>query len=1143
VHYARTSGTQYVRNTPHFDVRFSGAGSKIVSSAFVVTRNVTLDAGAPVTVSDVAVQVGGNLTNNGSLTAGTGTFTFSGSGVSLGGSSTTTLANVSVTGSATQTGRLTVTGSVAGAGSLTNGANATLQVAGGVTVGTFTANAADNTVEYNGAVQAVRAATYDRLFLSTGGTKTAGGSFAVQDSFEIASAVTFADGGFTVTVQGSVINAGTHAGAGSIRLASGVANHEVSGAGTFGNLELNDANGATIAGTVTTISGTLTLTNGLLTIPSTSDTLSIASGGSIARTSGHVVGTLRRYVATGASNVLYPLGTAASYQPVRLQFASVTTPGFVSVSRRPNEHPDVADPNSVVDSTKNVNAWWRLVPNGIELGGSFTATFAFANPAELDAGVSPTSANFVGHRWNGVLWSLPEVGARSADSTRLDAITTFGDFVLADLLAATFTVTASGAWADLGTWPGGRIPGALDTVVIPSPYTITLDTSATLAQLVVQTGGTFNGGTDTLTLTGDLTLDGTWSGGGLIVMTTPVDTIRGTGSVSGTGTLFIDATAVVHPTADLSLVTMTIATGDTLSNLGSVTVTTLDGAGAGAVFVNGANATLTITGSVMSTGTLDASASPNSVIYDSPSAQTVIAAQYHNLTIAGARTVNSVTLESGTIGVAGAFTPSATYTSGSYLAAGDTLAFNGTGAQFIPAFQYGTLRLDNNRTNNNITFDPNGVIAVGEAFIPNASFSTGDYVTTASNIRFNGAGAQSIPTFSYENLEVDGGGVKTLAASTSVGDSLAALGATLDLGTLTANRAASGGALVVGSGATLRVGGSAGGEPGSNFPTNYASVQLDGAVDYNGTGAQTVAPLHYHDLVLSGTRGTNNVTLPADTVFVAGAFTASAAFSSGSYFTSNNTFEYDGSGAQTVTAPFAYYNLTIAGSRGAGTVTLAADTIRVANIFDPLATFTTGGYSVSSNTFDFDGTGAQTIPAFQYFNLRISGSRGANSVTLAGSDTIHVAGAFTPAASFTGGAYVTTGSTVDYNAAGAQPVAAFDYRSLTLSGGGTKTLASGTTRVAGDLSIGGSASANALANSSTVEYNGSAAQNVAGLAYHALTMSNGGVKTLSGSASTASTTTINSASTFRIALTGSMLFGADVENDGIFENQGTITVP
>jgi hypothetical protein len=1143
VHYARTSGTQYVRNIPHYDIRFSGAGSKVISAPFTAVRNMTIEAGAPVTVADVAVQIGGNLTNNGTLAAGTGTFTFSGTGVSLGGSSITTLADVAVTGSATQTARLTVTGSVAGAGSLTNGTNATLRVAGGITVGTFTASAAGNTVEYHGTAQTVRATTYDRLLLSTGGTKTAGGSFAVQDSLEIATSVTLADGGFSVTVQGSMINAGTHSGAGSIRLASGTSSHSVSGAGTFGNLELDDANGATVAGSLTTISGTLTLTNGLLTIPAVSDTLSIGSGGSTARVSGHVVGTLRRYIPSGASNVLYPVGTAAGYQPVRLQFASVTTPGFVSVSRRPNEHPNIGHSSSAADSTKNVNVWWRLVPNGIVLGGSYTATFAFANPSELDAGVSPTGANFAGHRWNGSSWSLPDVGARYADSTRLDAITTFGDFVLADLLAATITVTTSGAWADPGTWPGGRIPGALDTVVIPNPYTITLDTTTTLAQLVVQAGGTFDGGTDTLTLTGDLTLDGTWAGGGVIVMTTPVDTIRGTGSMSGTGILYVDAAAVVHPTADLALYAVTVADGDTLLNLGSVTVTTLDGTGAGSVFVNGSNATLTIVGSAMATGTLNASTVPNTVIYDSPNAQTVLATQYDNLTILGARTVNTVTLEAGTIGISGTFTPSATYTTGSYLAAGDTIAFNGTAAQFIPAFQYGTLRLDSNRTVFNITFDPNGTIAISEAFIPNASFSTGDYVTTSSNIRFNGAGAQSIPVFAYENLEVDGGGVKSLAASTTVGDSLAVLGATLDLGASTANRTSSGGALIVGAGATLRLGGSAGGEPGSNFPTNYATVQLDGAVEYDGTGAQTVAPLHYTDLVISASRGTSNVTLPADTVFVAGAFTASAAFTSGSYITTNNTFAYDGNGAQTVTAPFAYYNLTLSGSRGAGTITLAADTIRVANVFDPLATFTTGGYSVASNTFDFDGTGAQTIPAFQFYNLRISGNRGANSVTLAGSDTIHVAGAFSPVASFAGGAYVTTGSTVDYNAAGAQAIAAFDYRSLTLGGSGVKTLAAGTTRIAGDLTLTGAATADAVANGSTIEYNGSIAQNVAGLAYYALTMSNTGIKTLSASASTTSTTTINAASTFRIAPTGSMLFGADIENDGIFENEGTITVP
>src|SRR5205807_1643332 len=85
------------------------------------------------------------------------------------------------------------------------------------------------------------------------------------------------------------------------------------------------------------------------------------------------------------------------------------------------------------------------------------------------------------------------------------------------------------------------------------------------------------------------------------------------------------------------------------------------------------------------------------------------------------------------------------------------------------------------------------------------------------------------------------------------------------------------------------------------------------------------------------------------------------------------------------------------------------------------------------------------------------------------------------------------GSTVDYDASGAQTITAVNYGNLTLSTSGVKTFASGTTGIANAFTISG-ATANATANSTTINYNGSGAQTMAAIDYFNLTLSNAGTK-------------------------------------------------
>ena len=122
------------------------------------------------------------------------------------------------------------------------------------------------------------------------------------------------------------------------------------------------------------------------------------------------------------------------------------------------------------------------------------------------------------------------------------------------------------------------------------------------------------------------------------------------------------------------------------------------------------------------------------------------------------------------------------------------------------------------------------------------------------------------------------------------------------------------------------------------------------------------------------------------------------------------------------------------------------------------------------------------------------------------------------------GTYNTDTSTFNYNGIGSQIVLALNYSTLILSNSGIKTFASGTTGIKDSLNIFG-ATGDAIANLSTINYNGNATQNVASLAYYNLTCSNNGAKLAIGDIQ------LNNLFT----LSGTASFDADgIANDKIF---------
>lgn len=158
---------------PHVTVGDGTSTNTVTVGANTLVANLTVNANATLTNTTRTVGANGNLSVNGTLTAGTGVYTLSGATKTISG--TTSIPSVAITGTYTNNGTLTVGAALSGAGTLTNGATGVLNIGGptttAITLTNLTATAVGNTIHYTGAAQTGKVATYHNLTLSGSGIK------------------------------------------------------------------------------------------------------------------------------------------------------------------------------------------------------------------------------------------------------------------------------------------------------------------------------------------------------------------------------------------------------------------------------------------------------------------------------------------------------------------------------------------------------------------------------------------------------------------------------------------------------------------------------------------------------------------------------------------------------------------------------------------------------------------------------------------------------------------------------------------------------------------------------------------------------------------------------------------------------------
>jgi MSHA biogenesis protein MshQ len=459
--------------------------------------DVTINAsGTWSNTANEAITMGASLTNNGTFDSGTGQYSFTTSttavwagtsGLNFGGNvsvqaSRTNNTSTSVAGTlslnagvtVTNNGTVTATGSITGANATTsiwtNAAGSTLNAGNALlTTGILNASAANNTVHYTGAGQTIKTPSgndYYNLSLSGSGTKASGANLTILGDLAI-TGVTFSGGAFVHTVNGNITNTGTHtATSGRIVLAGGSAPHVLAGTGTYENLELNDAQGASLTANAT-IDSVLTLTNGVMTTAANTVFTNANCPGSVSRSNGWIAGNLRlRTPAGGTVTCVFHVGDATAYRPVSVTFTTLSAAGNVtgSVSQSAIDSPNIG--SSTFDPLFTANRYWTIANAGANFA-SATATFTYA--ADVDPGVD--EAEFIVGRFATAAWTYltANPGSGSAQATGLSAATLSGEFQVGEQAAAPFShwrMDQTAGWngtanevIDSGTGSGGPFHG------------------------------------------------------------------------------------------------------------------------------------------------------------------------------------------------------------------------------------------------------------------------------------------------------------------------------------------------------------------------------------------------------------------------------------------------------------------------------------------------------------------------------------------------------------------------------------------------------------------------------------------------------------------------------------------------------------
>jgi fibronectin-binding autotransporter adhesin len=299
---------------------------------------------------------------------------------------------------------------------------------------------------------------------------------------------------------------------------------------------------------------------------------------------------------------------------------------------------------------------------------------------------------------------------------------------------------------------------------------------------------------------------------------------------------------------------------------------------------------------------------------------------------------------------------------------------------------------------------------------------TKDFSTNANTMDYaRVGGAQTIISTTYKTLKVSGGGAtKTLAGAITVTNLDINTNSTIlasDVYQITGNAS---GTFTMSGTSSLTLG-NTGNTTDVLFPTNFVvgNITLSaGTVYYQNSSTQTVSPIPTYNNLTISTGGTKTVTSGATALSVNGTLTISAG---------------------TLNLGTTVTSMTVAG---------AASVTGTLNLSTVLTSATFSSTLAVAGTFTYNGTSTKTVS--------VTGNlSGAGTIDMSGGSLLHNLNLSGTSNTLTTLTTAAVASTVNYNALGSQSVISSpNYRNLTISGSGSKTLPMGAgVGVGGALSV------------------------------------------------------------------------------------------
>lgn len=462
-------------NAPDFSLTVSGtttvgggsSGTLNISGATgtkTFTGNVTLNNGSTWNESAAAtVSYGGNLTNNsGTFTAGTGNHSFTGTSKILSGSSDTSIPNIIVSGSYTNSGILTAETALTGSGSLANSGTLNLSGSGSSSITTLS-NSGTIHVTGSGAITTALANFTNTGTINLGGsglvtgiTNNGGAIVNLTNASQTIGTFNNATSTSTLNISAlinstSVITTLTATVSGNTVNYNGSGNQTVKNTG-YSNLIISGGGNKSLGG-ATTVSGTLTLTSGYLittlsnSLTVTNTSASAISGGSA---TSFIDGSVQWNLPTLASGTTYqfPVGKGGTYLPFSLVNPTTTGASSAKVEAFSSNSGGSADETTL--QSINSTEYWSLVTGSnfsncsVTLGKS-TAIY----PSDAVGGCTSV---------NGIYTSL--LGTTNVNSvSNSNAIGTLRFFTLASRTNY-WVGNLSNDWNTSGNWSVGHIPAS-----------------------------------------------------------------------------------------------------------------------------------------------------------------------------------------------------------------------------------------------------------------------------------------------------------------------------------------------------------------------------------------------------------------------------------------------------------------------------------------------------------------------------------------------------------------------------------------------------------------------------------------------------------------------------------------------------------